>query len=131
MNPEEINKTLATLTAAEKIILMLFCEGLKQKEMAMKLGVSLKAIDFHFSNIYGKLGLEASSMQGKRRERWNIIREYYCQALSEIIQSPPVEDEIRDIIENLEKTLVLKPIVRTGKPQAELQNPSLGQRRFS
>ena len=130
MNPEEIRKTLATLTPTEKVLLMLFCEGLKQKEMAKKLGVTIKAIDFHFSNIYGKLGLEASSLPGKRIERWNIIREHYCEVLSEGIQTQPEEVEVRDIIESLEKTLVVKPSTELANPKPNYKTLALVREDF-
>ncbi len=116
MDTGEIKKTIGTLTPTEKIILMLFCEGNKQKEMAKKLGVSFKAIEFHFSNIYGKLGLETELLPGKRKERWNIIREDYCPALADTIQTQPEETEVRVVLDELENSLVIRP-------SSELQNP--------
>lgn len=50
---------LPLLTAKEKEILQLLCDGLTNKEMSKKLGVSLRTVEYHLSNIYCKLNISS------------------------------------------------------------------------
>jgi DNA-binding CsgD family transcriptional regulator len=60
-NGQEIETTQQTsaLTAREQEILNLILDGLSLKEIAGKLGVSYKAVDFHRGNLYRKLGIQS------------------------------------------------------------------------
>jgi len=49
----------ATLTPREREVLQLVAEGHSTKEIAAKLGVSLKTVDTHRQQIMGKLGLRS------------------------------------------------------------------------
>jgi len=50
---------LSGLTQREQEILVLFLDGLSFKEIASKLCVSYKTIDFHRGNIYRKFGIQS------------------------------------------------------------------------
>lgn len=47
------------LTAREREVLGLLAEGLRNKEIAARLGASEKTIQFHTANIFGKLGAQS------------------------------------------------------------------------
>ena len=48
-----------TLTPREQEILALILNGLSLKEIASKLGVSYKAVDYHRANLYHKFGIQS------------------------------------------------------------------------
>jgi DNA-binding CsgD family transcriptional regulator len=48
------------LTKREQQIVKLCCEGLKGKEMAEQLGISIRAVNSHKTNIFNKLGLSST-----------------------------------------------------------------------
>lgn len=54
--PREI---LATLTAAERRITALAVEGLTNRAIAARLGITVKAVEWHLSHVYRKLGLRS------------------------------------------------------------------------
>lgn len=57
------------LTAREREVLALLAEGLRNKEIAARLGASEKTVQFHNANIFGKLGAQ------NRTEAVRIARE--------------------------------------------------------
>lgn len=58
---EATAEALATLTDREREVLELIAEGLSSKEIASRLGVSLKTIESHRSNLMDKLGIHKVS----------------------------------------------------------------------
>jgi DNA-binding CsgD family transcriptional regulator len=60
-NGQEIETTqqISALTAREQEILGLMLDGLSLKEIASKLGVSYKTVDFHSGNLYRKLDIQS------------------------------------------------------------------------
>ena len=57
------------LTAREREVLALVAEGLRNKEVAARLGSSEKTVQFHIANMFGKLGAQS------RTEAVRIARE--------------------------------------------------------
>jgi LuxR family maltose regulon positive regulatory protein len=60
--PEEHLKSLATaasITTREQAVLKLLCEGLSNREIAVKLCVSPGTVKTHLANIYGKLDVKS------------------------------------------------------------------------
>lgn len=53
---------VAQLSGREREVLQLIAEGLSSKEIAEALGVSLKTVDTHRSNLMGKLNIRKASM---------------------------------------------------------------------
>lgn len=53
---------VAQLSGREREVLQLIAEGLSSKEIAGALGVSLKTVDTHRSNLMGKLNIRKASM---------------------------------------------------------------------
>ena len=54
------NKQETQLTKREQEIVRLLCEGLRGKEIAEKLNISIRAVNSHKTNIFNKLGLSSS-----------------------------------------------------------------------
>ena len=52
---------LNTLTDREREVLLLIAEGLSSREIAERLGVSLKTVDTHRSNLMQKLDIHKAS----------------------------------------------------------------------
>jgi DNA-binding NarL/FixJ family response regulator len=47
------------LTPREREVLELLAGGLRNKEIAARLGTSEKTVQFHVANLYGKLGVSS------------------------------------------------------------------------
>lgn len=54
------SKEETKLTNREKEIVRLICEGMKGKEIADRLGISIRSVNSHKTNIFYKLGLSSS-----------------------------------------------------------------------
>ena len=52
---------LSALTARQQHVLVLICEGLTAKEMAYKLGLSAKTVEFHNAAIRDRLGIASTA----------------------------------------------------------------------
>ena len=46
----------------EKQVIGFLIQGRSNKQIALALGVSLRTVEFHLSNIYAKLGVEPRSL---------------------------------------------------------------------
>jgi len=56
------------LTASESVVARLVASGLSNKQVADRLMVSRKAVEFHLANIYAKLGVSSRSQLAARRD---------------------------------------------------------------
>jgi DNA-binding CsgD family transcriptional regulator len=54
------SERFASLTQREKSVVMCIAQGLSSKQIAGALGLSIKTVEFHKGNIYGKLGCRAA-----------------------------------------------------------------------
>jgi two-component system, NarL family, response regulator NreC len=50
---------IATLTEREREIIPLICEGLKNKQIGQRLGISMPTVGHHLTSIFAKLGLNS------------------------------------------------------------------------
>ena len=57
--PATVNTPASALTLRQRQIVLLICDGLTAKEMAARLDISSKTVEFHKQEICKKLGLEA------------------------------------------------------------------------
>lgn len=69
-----------TPTAREKEVILLIGQGLKNKEIALKLGISEATVRHHLSSIYGKLGVD---------DRLNLVIYAYQHGLITIDNPSP------------------------------------------
>jgi ATP/maltotriose-dependent transcriptional regulator MalT len=61
------------LTRREAEILTLVAQGLTNREMANRLFVSRRAVDFHLESIYSKLGVSHRLMAVREAERLGLL----------------------------------------------------------
>ena len=55
LREEEVEKSLATLTEKEQLVLAMIAEGMTKRAMAADLGVSLRAIEYYRAQLVKKL----------------------------------------------------------------------------
>lgn len=55
------SETLASLTATEQKAARMAADGLSNREIATRLGVTVKAVEWHLSHVYRKLGIRSRS----------------------------------------------------------------------
>jgi DNA-binding CsgD family transcriptional regulator len=55
--PKSVSRSTLDLTDRERDVAVLVAQGMSNPEVADRLYVSRKAIEFHLGNIYGKLGI--------------------------------------------------------------------------
>ncbi len=65
--------TMETLTPREREILALLSEGLPNKAIAERLGISDQTVKFHVASIYGKLGATNRTDAVRRAVRRGLI----------------------------------------------------------
>jgi DNA-binding CsgD family transcriptional regulator len=61
------------LTARERDVLELLAEGLSNRVVAQRLGISEHTVKFHVSSIYGKLGASSRAQAIRRAARRGLI----------------------------------------------------------
>jgi DNA-binding NarL/FixJ family response regulator len=47
------------LSGRERVVLQLIAQGLGNKEIAQRLGLNLRTVEFHLTNVYRKLGVQS------------------------------------------------------------------------
>jgi DNA-binding CsgD family transcriptional regulator len=66
-------QSLNGLTPRQKDVLLLICDGLSAKEIAARLHVSPKTIDFHKSRIADRLGIVSTALLVRYAVRAGLI----------------------------------------------------------
>ncbi|MGN8648079.1 response regulator transcription factor [Gracilibacillus sp. HCP3S3_G5_1] len=56
---DKASNNYSLLTKKERSILQAVCDGLKNKEIAIKFGIAERTVKFHLTNIYNKLGVDS------------------------------------------------------------------------
>jgi DNA-binding NarL/FixJ family response regulator len=54
------------LTSQERAVSLLAAEGLTNRQIAMKLVLSVKTIEYHLGNVYAKLGVRSRTQLARR-----------------------------------------------------------------
>ncbi|WP_392563367.1 LuxR family transcriptional regulator [Orbus wheelerorum] len=67
------NRAYLMISDKEKQVLKLGCDGLKYKDIALKLGISERTVKFHISKIVEKLGVETAKQAFLRCKELNVI----------------------------------------------------------
>jgi DNA-binding NarL/FixJ family response regulator len=70
---EEADATIETLTAREADVLELLAEGLSNKGIAARLGISDQTVKFHLATIYGKLGTHTRTESVREAVRRGLV----------------------------------------------------------
>ena len=70
---EEGTTTLETLTTRESDVLELLAEGLSNKGIAARLGISDQTVKFHLATIYGKLGTHSRTESVREAVRRGLV----------------------------------------------------------
>lgn len=70
---EEPGSTIETLTPREVDVLELLAEGLSNKGIAARLGISDQTVKFHLAVIYGKLGTHSRTESVREAVRRGLV----------------------------------------------------------
>ncbi|MEM2126045.1 MAG: helix-turn-helix transcriptional regulator [Candidatus Methanosuratincola sp.] len=94
---EQIKIELLSLTPAQKQILRLRCHNLKMREIADILGISIKGVEDHLSQIYSKLDNLGDKTLSYNVRKMILLRDY-CPPLRKILEEqggikPPPDKE--------------------------------------
>ena len=63
----------AALSARELQVLHLICDGLTGKEIAQRLGISPKTVEFHRADVYKRLGVKSTAHLVRYAIRMGLI----------------------------------------------------------
>jgi len=108
--PDVIQK-LADLTARQREVLRLFCEGLPYTEIGKQLFIEENTVKTHMANIYIKLGLDHLVTSARKM----VLHQTYCPALhegifpaqdEEPIEPEPAPEEVLHMVEEDEHALI-------------------------
>jgi DNA-binding NarL/FixJ family response regulator len=73
LTPESSTPSLGRLTPRQRVVLQLVAEGRSGKEIAARLGLSPKTVEFHKSNIMRALGLRTTADLVKYAVRHGLV----------------------------------------------------------
>jgi Sigma-70, region 4 len=110
MDSGEIAKRLAKLAPREKEVLHLRCQGLKYKDVGLRLGITLETVKSHMGHFYDKVGL--SELGLSNTQLWEQLFKVYCPVFQqnwvEVTQpGTTAEDNLALQLVPSEKALVL------------------------
>ena len=71
---------MATLTTRERQVIQLVADGLPNKAIATRLGISARTIEGHLNHVFSKLGVAS---------RTELVRFALANNLSEAVPGPP------------------------------------------
>lgn len=70
---ESGGRLIEELTARERDVLALVADGRPNREIAMRLGISVHTVKFHLASIFGKLGVSTRTQAVRRALDWGLI----------------------------------------------------------
>jgi len=72
---DEVDLTAQALTGRETEVLQLTAQGLANKQIAMRLGISEHTVKFHLSSLYAKLGVTSrtEAVRAGARRGWVVL----------------------------------------------------------
>jgi DNA-binding CsgD family transcriptional regulator len=121
---DEARSKLQKLTARQREVLSLFCQGKPYKDISEDLFVKEKTVRAHMWEIRSKLGLDSLENPAERRK---VLFEVFCPLLKEDLPPPPDEaealppltpDQDRAVDEDNNALVVVEP-TRIGPPPFE------------
>lgn len=89
--PEDVKEKLGRLTARQRQILGLICDGFSHGQIAKTTGLKKNGVKGHVYNIYVKLGLSFYEDDELRRK---VVREVFCPGLRSKLLPPPSEEDV-------------------------------------
>jgi DNA-binding CsgD family transcriptional regulator len=70
---ESAERLIEELTTRERDVLALVADGCPNREIAMRLGLSVHTVKFHLASIFGKLGVATRTQAVRRALDWGLI----------------------------------------------------------
>jgi DNA-binding NarL/FixJ family response regulator len=83
---EGVPVSIEPLTSREIAVLQLVVQGVRNIEIGLRLGLAVKTVEMHLTNIYGKLGVQSRAEAIALAQRQGLLLER-----EEIVKSPRVE----------------------------------------
>jgi len=78
-NPKNLNKSSnpsnpsGPLSERECDVLALIAEGLPSAQVAARLGVSRRTVEYHLQSVYAKLGVNNRMLAVREARRWGLL----------------------------------------------------------
>jgi DNA-binding NarL/FixJ family response regulator len=67
------DRLIEELTGRERDVLALVADGLPNREVAARLGISEHTVKFHLASLFGKLGVSTRTQAVRRALEWGLI----------------------------------------------------------
>jgi ATP/maltotriose-dependent transcriptional regulator MalT len=67
------NRLIEELTGRERDVLALVADGLPNRDVAARLGISEHTVKFHLASLFGKLGVSTRTQAVRRALEWGLI----------------------------------------------------------
>jgi DNA-binding NarL/FixJ family response regulator len=67
------DRLIEELTGRERDVLALVADGLPNRDVAARLGISEHTVKFHLASLFGKLGVSTRTRAVRRALEWGLI----------------------------------------------------------